>query len=93
MIDSLLSKNKCCFICGTTNNLHFHHIYQNANKKNSEKIGAWVWLCAEHHVLGKNAVHKNYQQSLKLKQLAQREYEKEHSREEFMSIIKRNYLD
>jgi hypothetical protein len=90
---SLISEAKCCYFCGTTQNLHFHHIFQNANKKNSEKIGAWVWLCAKHHVLGADAVHNNYQKNRELKKLAQRKYEENHTRDEFMSIIKRNYLD
>ena len=43
----------------------------NKRKKNSEKIGAWVWLCCEHHVLGKDAVHNNYQKNKEINEKMQ----------------------
>ena len=93
MENSLLSKSKQCYICGSRQNIHLHHIYQNANRKNSEKIGAWCYLCANHHTLDRNSVHQNPKMAMQLKIKAQEEYEKEHTREEFMKIIHRNYLD
>lgn len=91
--DSLLSKSKCCYICGSRQNIHLHHIYQNANRNNSDKIGAWVYLCANHHTLDRYSVHQCPKMAMELKIKAQEEYEKTHSREDFMKIIKRNYLD
>ena len=92
MSESLISKSKKCYVCGTTYNIHKHHIYMGANRNNSEKIGAWVYLCARHHNGSSAGVHYNHQLDLELKQLAQQEYEKNHSREEFMKIIHKNYL-
>lgn len=64
-----------------------------ANRKISEKNGFKVWLCAEHHNMSNNSVHFNREMSLILKKLYQKEYEKTHSREEFIKLIGRNYLD
>ena len=34
MVKSLLQRNKACYICGTTLNLHYHHIFfGTANRK------------------------------------------------------------
>lgn len=91
--NSLISKLKCCYVCGTTQNLHVHHCYFGANRNNSDKIGAWVYLCAYHHNGSSAGVHYNHKLDMELKIKAQEEYEKTHTREEFMKIIKRNYLD
>lgn len=91
--NSLVSKSKCCYVCGTTMNLHLHHIYMGANRNNSDKIGAWVWLCCNHHNGSSAGVHYNHALDIELKKKAQEEYEKEHTREDFMKIIHRNYLD
>ncbi len=78
-----------CVICGTTRNLHRHHIYGGRNRQVSEKHGFVVHLCAYHHSL----VHRDNEKNLQLKRWAQREFEKTHTRAEFMAIIGKNYLE
>lgn len=90
---SLIDNDKKCYICHTKFNIHKHHIYFGANRKNSENIGAWVYLCGHHHNQSNDGVHFNPKLDQQLKELAQRKYEENHTRDEFMSIIKRNYLD
>lgn len=51
-----------------------------------------VWLTPEYH-RGKNGPHQDRQTDLLLKRVCQRKFEETHSREEFMEIIGRNYLD
>lgn len=92
-MQSLISKEKKCYVCNTKSNIHKHHIYMGANRKNSEKIGAWVYLCGYHHNQSNEGVHFNPKLDQELKELAQQKYEENHTRDEFMSIIKRNYLD
>lgn len=92
-MQSLISKEKKCYVCGTTFNIHKHHIWKGYNRKKSEDIGAWVYLCYKHHNGSNEGVHFNPKLDQELKQLAQRKYEEKHTRDEFMSIIKRNYLD
>ena len=89
---SVIQHKKQCFFCGTEYNLHDHHIFfGTSNRKNSEEYGLKVFLCREHHT-GNVGVHYNKDMDLALKELAQRTFEKTHSREEFMSIFGRNWL-
>ena len=80
-----------CFICHTTANLERHHIYGGRNRKISERLGLVVYLCVEHH-RGANGVHFNAVLMQDLHEWGQREFEKTHTREEFMRAIGRNYL-
>lgn len=90
---SILQSEKQCFICATTKNIHCHHVYGGANRKNSDKNGFTVYLCAWHHNIGGGeSIHENSKMSLWLKQACQKKYEETHSREEFIRIIGRNYL-
>jgi hypothetical protein len=84
--------NKYCFVCGYTQGLHRHHIYGGRNRKISEKQGFVVYLCGYHHNLSDKGVHFDSELDLKIKAQAQRIFEKEHTREEFMELIGRSYL-
>lgn len=81
-----------CFVCRTTLNLHTHHIYGAANRKNSDKHGCIVRLCARHHNMSNEGVHFNRVLDLKIKQMAQRKFEETHSREEFRAIFGKSWL-
>ena len=92
---SILQTEKCCYITGTTYNLHKHHIYfGNPGRKISEANGFWVWLTGSLHNQSNEGVHgKNgHALDLKLKQDCQRKFEETHSRDEFMAVIGKNYL-
>lgn len=71
MSKSLLGNNKICFICGTTFNLHKHHIFGGANRGKSEKDGCWCYLCASDHNMSDRGVHFNRTADLKLKQICE----------------------
>lgn len=91
---SILQDRKESYISGSTYNLEEHHIFfGTANRKVSEKNGLKVWLTVEEHK-GTYGVHGKYGRDLdiKLKQDAQRKYEKTHTREEFIKLIGKNYL-
>lgn len=81
-----------CFVCGTTKNLHRHHVYGGSNRKISDKEGFVVDLCFEHHNGSDKGVHFNPKLDLHIKQVFQKEYEKNHTRDEFIKLIGRNYL-
>lgn len=89
---SIISNEHKCFICGRTDWIECHHIYGGANRKISEKNGFKVNLCHYCHNEPPNGVHHNRNNDLRLKQICQKEYEKTHTREEFMGLIGRNYL-
>lgn len=80
-----------CFVCGTTQGLELHHIFfGSANRKISDKYGLTVMLCNQCH-RGTSGVHHNRKLDLHIKQLAQIEFEKNFSFEEFMKLIGKNY--
>lgn len=95
MSQSILQTEKKCYITGRTDNLDCHHIYGAANRKISEKNGFKVWLTHDlHNGNGPMAVHNNPGQGydLILKQQAQKEYETDHSRADFVKLLGRSYL-
>jgi hypothetical protein len=88
---SIIQDEKECFACHTTQNLHKHHIYYGtANRKVSDKLGLWVWLCARHHNMSDEGVHFDRKFDLALKRLGQEIYSQEH--DDFMEQIGRSYL-
>ncbi len=94
MVKSLLQRNEACYICGTTLNLHLHHIYYGtANRKLSDADGCVVYLCATHHT-GAQGVHSNRKLDLTLKARCQIEYMKQNNAttEDFIKRYGRNYL-
>lgn len=94
MSKSILQNEKVCFVTGGTQDLHQHHIYRGVNRKISDKHGFFVWLRSDWHNGADYGVHGKDGKDLdiQLKQLCQIEFEKVHSREEFMALIGRNYL-
>lgn len=91
-MDSILQETKECYITGSTTALHKHHIFAGSRRKTSDKNGFWVWLRWDWHNGADYGVHFNKVLDLKLKQECQEEFEKTHSREEFMRLIGKNYL-
>ena len=91
---SIIQKEKECYICGSKNNLHLHHIFfGTANRKISDENGFTCYLCHQHHNGQLASVHFNKKMDLMLKEICQKVYELRHTREEFMKLIGKNYLD
>lgn len=92
----LQGKGKYCYFTGDEKGpLERHHIYYGSGMRQiSDKHGFWVWLKPEWH-RGTQGVHgrDGHKVDLTLKQDCQRRFEETHSREEFMQIIGRNYLN
>lgn len=66
-----------------------------ALRKISDRHGFWCYLWQPYHLAGLGGLHAhpNRGVDLELKMICQRKFEESHSREEFMAIIGRNYLD
>ena len=91
---SVIQKEKKCFVCGTSIDLHDHHIFfGSANRKQSEKYGMKLWLCGYHHNMSGEGVHFNKLLDVQLKQMAQ-EYFEEHigTRDDFRRIFGKSWL-
>lgn len=99
-------KDGTCFLCAclrgdfSKKQLEEHHIFYGPNRSISEEEGLKVYLCHSHHQYAyasdPEAVHANPKSKtsdLFLKRIAQEAYEKTHSREDFIRLIGRNYLE
>ena len=92
---SILQSKKESYISEQTYGLEEHHIYFGTGKRKiSEQNGFKVWLTYLEH-RGTYGVHGKYghELDLRLKQECQKEYEKNHTREEFIRLIGKSYLD
>lgn len=98
MAKSIMQNEKECYLCryfyGAENviGLEEHHCFGGANRPLSEKYGLKVWLCQKHHNTAPFGVHFNQKHMEILRQLAQKEFEKSHTRDEFCKIFGRNYI-
>lgn len=101
----LHTRDGTCFLCAflhgdfSQKQLEEHHIFYGPNREASDREGLTVYLCHSHHQYAYDsnieAVHgnpKSQASDICLKQLAQREYEVNHSREDFIRLIGKNYL-
>lgn len=97
---SIVQENKEeCFLCGRManywqGNIEEHHCFGGPNRKHSEKYGLKVYLHGlSCHREGDGAVHRSKEARLSVQREAQKAFEKTHTREEFMKIFGKNYLD
>lgn len=92
---SIIQKDKECYVCYTTNNLHLHHCIFGKNRKKCDEDKLTVWLCQKHHE-GTNGVHGKNGHELDgcLKRIAEitwcQYYKKQP--EDFIKRYGRNYL-
>lgn len=94
MSKSVLQNDKKCYVCGTTLNLHRHHIfYGTANRRLSDEDGCVVYLCQFHHT-GSAGVHFNKKIDLALKAKCQLQWQKHYNKttEDFIRRYGRSYL-
>ena len=96
---SIVQKTKECIACRTQYRkfnpyVECPHVYFGEKRKISDRNGFTVWLCPEHH-RGLTGVHGKHGHDLDLwlKRLTQKTYEEKHSREDFIRLIGKNYLE
>lgn len=92
MAKSIMQEEKKCYITGTRNGLHQHHIFAGANRKNADKWGCWIWLRADWHNASNYGVHYNRELDLKLKKECQKKFEELYGHDKFMEVFKKNWL-
>lgn len=94
MSKSIISNEKQCFICGTTLDLHKHHIfYGYSNRQVSEREGCWVYLCSAHHNMSDEGVHFNMPFSITLKKYCQEKWEEKNGgRAKFIQTFGKSIL-
>lgn len=96
----LQCKDGTCYLCMKLNQdnrrhlaIHEHHVYGGQNRSVSEAEGFKVYLCIHHHIDGPEAVHNNQENMRLIQKDCQKKYEETHTRQQFMKLIKRNYLE
>lgn len=95
----LQAKDGRCYICMKNGSdrlwpiVHKHHAFLGANRKIAEAEGLYVFLCPAHHEFGADAVHRNYDMIREIQRDAQTAYEETHTRQQFMILFGRNYLE
>ena len=77
-----------CFICKRQAS-EIHEIYSSGSRKQSMIYNFTIPICRQCH----QRVTLNHYDNLQLKQICQRKYEENHTRDEFMAIIGKNYLE
>lgn len=89
---SIMSNKRECYLCGTSNDLHKHHIFYGTGKRSlSEKYGCWVFLCARHHNMSDEGVHFNKAFDNELKRQAQERFEITYPDINFLKTFGKNY--
>lgn len=94
MAKSIISTEKCCYLCDGYTWLEEHHCFGGANRKLAEKYGLKVYLCHWCHNEPPNGVHHNKAMRLRLQHIAQ-EKAMEHyewTEDDFRQIFGKSYL-
>ena len=93
-------ENNTCFLCGEpahwNDPLDRHHIFGGSLRKKSEEYGLVVYLHHNKcHIFGKEAVHNNAKNMLKLKQYGQAKAMAENNWTigEFRQHFRKNYIE
>jgi hypothetical protein len=87
-----------CWLCGKNGSadpLDKHHIFGGANRKNSEKYGATVYLCHNVcHLFGPDAAHNNAETARELHEYGQKKVMEEQgwTVEEFRAVFGKSYI-
>ena len=80
------------YLSGRGGPLEKHHIMNGPHRKKAEQLGLWVMITPEEH----RRLHDTKdgtKRRLELKAEAQRAFEKDHPRDEWMRLFKKNYLE
>lgn len=83
-----------CWLCGREGTTEEHHIFGGTrNRKLSGRYGLTVYLCPRCHRDSREGVHADSGKMLLLHRTGQRAFEEGHSRQDFVQIFGRNYLE
>lgn len=85
-----MQTEKKCYISGAEYNLDCHHVMTGtANRKLSDKYGLWVWLRHDIHM---DLHDRDKDLEIRLKQDAQRAFEKIYGHDKWMKTFRKNYI-
>lgn len=82
-----------CYVCNAPYAATHEVFYGRGKRQLSIKYKMQAKLCYEHHEHTRTGIHFDKRFDFKVKQIYQRKFEKEYSREKFIEVFGRNYLD
>ena len=77
-----------CYVCDTTEGVEVHHIFGAADRPISDREGLFIHLCRKHH----EETHRDAKLMQTLHEVGQEQWERTHSREEFIKTFRQSYL-
>ena len=77
-----------CYICGSYQGIQVHHMLHGSMRAKADKYGLTCPLCYMCHTL----LHDHGYKDKELQQEAQRIFEKDHTREEFIKEFGKSFL-
>lgn len=92
---SILQKEKKCYVCDTTSNIHIHEVYFGKNRTKSIQDGCCVYLCGKHHNQSNLGVHFNHELDLEIKKQMEKCWLEHYNKtiDDFIKRFGKNYLD
>lgn len=92
-MESIISQERECYICGGRVWLEEHHIFGGANRKLSEKYGLKVYLCHYCHNEPPLGVHHNRENADRLREMGQKAFNSTYPNKDFVKIFGRNFIN
>ena len=89
---SIMNNLDKCFFCGRPAECIHEVYFGTANRRISVENGFCAGLCHKEHNMSARSVHNNRAMDLELKRTYQKEYEKNHTRDDFIKLIGKSYL-
>lgn len=87
-MESIIQKERECYLCGRSYPLHRHHVLHGFNRKKADQDGLTVYLCIDCHI----ALHQLGFHDRELKKVAQEAWEHRYgTTEDFVKRYGKNY--
>lgn len=94
-MSSIISNKKECYVCGTNQNLHLHHVIFGKNRRKADDDGLTIYLCYYHHE-GTDGVHgyNGHNLDMQLKKVAEQKWLEFYNKtvDDFIKRYGKNYL-
>jgi hypothetical protein len=87
--DSIMQRDKVCFVTGAEVDLDKHHIYHGSRRKAADRWGCWVWLNHDVHM---DLHQRNTALDEELKAACQERFEALYDHEKFMEVFGKSYI-
>ena len=88
-MDSIMQRDKVCFVTGAEVDLDKHHIYHGSRRKAADQWGCWIWLRHDVHM---DLHQRNTALDEALKAACQERFEALYGHEKFMEVFGKSYI-